>query len=200
MLSTGDIIKIVVAFIMPDSVVAQLVTHFIVGLGSDIDEQDTLDAADIGLGNAFDALKTRVADTVLGDTIKLSVWDPVLKQFDEKASKSTSLFDGTNIDEMLPHGAAAVFRMFTSVGRRQGRKFIPGFTESQQVEGTWNAAPITDMAICAARWDNKLVVDSTDVEVGVFNSVTESFEKFSGTVAANTIVGYQRRRKAGVGI
>ncbi len=200
MLSTGDVIKVVVAFTMPDSVVAQLVTHYLVGAGSDILESDALDDIDVALGFAWASIEARVHDGVLGDTIKLSVWDFTLNQFDEKASKSTSLFDGTSTDQMLPHGAAAVLRLFTAVGRRQGRKFIPGLAEAEQGDGTWGALTVTDLAICAARWDNVVTVDSTPVSAGVFNIITELFEIFSGTVAANTIVGYQRRRKAGVGI
>ena len=146
MLTQGDIIKIVIAFTMPDNVVAQLVTHYIVGAGSDVAISDALDDIETALGNAWDETAGNVADVVLGDTIKMSLWDATLKQFDEVASKATALFDGTNIGEMLPHGVAPVVRFFTAVGRRQGRKFIPGLVEGAQDEGDIGAGEVTALS------------------------------------------------------
>lgn len=200
MLSTGDIIKIVIAFTMPDNVVAQLVTHYIVKTGSDIAEGDTLDAIDTALATAWANIEDRIVDGVLGDTMKLSVWDAINEQFDEVASKSVTGFDGVSVAEMLPHGVAGVIRFFTAIGRRQGRKFIMGLTEGSQQDGDLEALAITDLSNFALAWDNNVTIDSTQIAMGVFNEVTGSLQQFINTVAVNTVVGYQRRRKAGVGI
>lgn len=199
-LSSGDIIKIVVAFSMPDEVVMQLVTHYLIGTGADVDEGDTLDAIETVLGVAWDHIDALVLNAVTGETIKLSLWDTVAKRFDEVATKSTAVFDGSGSGEMLPHGAAAVLRFFTNQGRRQGRKFVSGLLETQQLNGSWIATAVTALALFAADWINGVTVDSTNVNQGVFDQALESFKGFQQSSAVNTVVGYQRRRKAGVGI
>lgn len=199
-LSSGDVIRVVLAFTMPSEVVMQLVTHYLIGTGSDIDENDALDEIEAVLATAWANIEDDVVDSVLGQTLKLSLWDTVEKRFDEVATKAVTAFDGTSIEEMLPHGAAAVCRFFTSQGRRQGRKFISGLGEGQQHNGLLESAPLAALVLFAADWVLGVVVDSTNVNQGVYDTALESFKGFQQSVAVNTIVGYQRRRKAGVGI
>lgn len=200
MISSGDVLKIVIALVMPDNVIAQLVMNYIMTIGTDQDEDDVLGAIVTGLEGAWAHIEDEIVDGVQGDTAKLSLYDTVLDQWNELATVAVTGFDGTSVGEMLPHGAAAVCRFFTGVGRRQGRKFIPGLDESAQVDGTLVAGTVTDLVLFALDWDDVITFGDASFKPCVYNEETEDHEGFVGEAAVNTIVGYQRRRKAGVGI
>ncbi len=200
MITTGDVLRVVLSFLMPDNVIAQMVTHYVAGTGVEQDPDDVLTAITAQLLLGWEEVELIVSDVVTGDLLKLSVYDIVLDQWDEVATTSATAFDGLAAANMLPHGAAAVVRFFTDIGRRQGRKFIPGMGEPENVDGTWTAGTVTAMALFGAEWDDVVTVNGMPFTQGVYDAALESFEKFRQSIAANTIVGYQRRRKSGVGI
>jgi len=195
-----DVIRIVLAFLMPESQVAQLVMHYRVGPGSPTNVTDALDDINDVLALAWLIIDEYVAGTVLGQTLSMLKWNTTTKAFDGVGAIPVTQFDGTGVGEMLPHGVAGVLRFFTSVGRRQGRKFIPGLQENTQDEGSFTALVGTALALTAAAWDDNVTTTGGLLVPGVFRTSDESFEDFTKEVAANTIVGYQRRRKQGVGI
>lgn len=200
MIESGDVIKIVLPFIMPDNVIAQLVMNYIMTIGTDQDEIDVLDDILTQLLVAWLHIEDHVVDGVAGDVAKLSIYDTVLDQWDEKASQAMTGFDGASVGEMLPHGAAAVIRFFTEVGRRQGRKFIMGLDESSQVDGTLVASAVTDLVFFALDWDDVVTSGDASFKPCTYNELLEDHEGFVQSIAVNTVIGYQRRRKAGVGI
>lgn len=200
MITAGDVLKIVIALIMPDNVIAQLVLNYIMTIGDDQDPADVLIDIVAQLETAWAHIDGDVVDGVTGDTAKLSLYDTVLNQWDELAARSISGFDGTSVGEMLPHGAAGVVRFFTGVGRRQGRKFIPGLDESSQVDGTLTAGAVANLLLFGADWDDVVTSGGASFKPCVYNEALEDHEGFNQTFTVNTIIGYQRRRKSGVGI
>lgn len=199
-LVTGDIIKIVFSFDAPDAVVMQNVYHYLMISGDAEDAEDVLD--DIVAHHAVNhaLIDEDIVDGVTGDVAKLSLWDSVLSQWDEIAAVALALFDGEAVGDMLPHGAAFVVRFFTEVGRRQGKKFLGGYDETLQVDGTWVAGAVTRAALWAAGLNDDIGSGGAVFRAGVFDEGPLGFLRFLTSSAANTIVGYQRRRKAGVGI
>ncbi|MCK5566253.1 MAG: hypothetical protein KAJ07_13495, partial [Planctomycetes bacterium] len=108
MLTVNDIIRIVITLGMPESTIAQMVLHYRLNSGGDISVDDALAAIITSLETAWANIEAHVADTVLGQTAKLLLWDSALSRFDEKASDVITGFDGTSVNPMLPHGTAAV--------------------------------------------------------------------------------------------
>lgn len=200
MINAGDVLKIVIAYNMPEGVIAQLVTNYIMTIGDPQDEADVLDDIVVNMETAWAHIEDHVVDGVTGDTAKLSVYDTVLDQWNEKASVAVDNMDGLGLGEMLPHACAAVIRFFTGVGRRQGRKFLMGLSEASQEDGVLDVAVLAALTLFAADWDDVVDSGGASFKPCVYNELLEDHEGFLQTFAINTILGYQTRRKAGVGI
>lgn len=201
----NDILRIVLHFIMPDSVVAQLVWHYLVTNGTGGDPATILTAIEGGLNVAFNFIEEDMSNQVESTEIDLLKWDTVNNRFDGIVSSAAVGVTGTNLNEMLPHGDAALVKLFTEVGRRQGRKFIPGYTEEAQDEGSLLGVAVTRLISFAGAFNNDVVSGGITLSPGNFNvepasPLFETFAEWSNTSSISTIVAYQRRRKAGVGI
>lgn len=205
MLDLNDVIRIVVTLTMPDSVLAQLVYHYLVVAGSGADPATVLSAIATDLGGSFGFIEQDISDQVASSELEMFQWDFALDQFDGVASQALGNIAGTNANEMLPHGVAPVVKFFTETSRRQGRKFIPGYTEDTQDEGTLTGVVVTRLVTFATSFNDDIVSDGVTISPGNFNvdplsSLFETFAQWSNSSAIATIIGYQRRRKAGVGI
>jgi hypothetical protein len=82
----------------------------------------------------------------------------------------------------------------------QARKFIPGFDEGSIIDSTWESPALVNLAAFADQWVAELNMgDGASWDPGTMSEKWAGFVKFSGAVAVNTLAGYQRRRKPGVG-
>jgi len=109
---------------------------------------------------------------------------------------------GSEVTEMLPHGVAAVITAYTSHPRVRCRKFFPGLAEGDCSGSTLLPALQTDLTSMAALWLTGIVVTGAAKLYAQALSVSGAY---AGTVsplvaaAISPIMGYQRRRKPGVG-
>lgn len=201
----GDVIRVVAEWDIPDGTIAQLVWHYIGLSGSSAPDATVLTAVEFNLDNAWDSIVARIDDTVLGSTIEGFKWDFVLHQWDGIGTIPMVGIDGTAVDEMLPHGAAGLVKIFTTAARRQARKYVMGFGELAQGNGTLIPAAVTDLALFATDLDDDLFAGSLVMNFGVFNTdpLSDLFETFAvsaQSVQAEGIMAYQRRRRPGTGI
>lgn len=82
-----------------------------------------------------------------------------------------------------------------------GRKYVPGFTEDQQLSGNWQAGVVAVGVLLLVALATTVTesVSGGVLVPGVPSSKTEEFEPFLTTGFTTIIPAYQRRRKPGVG-
>ena len=200
-MSAGDIYKATATFVMPEATIAQWVWHYIQEVGDDVDLQVLADNIRSNVGQAMNEIEDHIIDTVVGDTLELALYDPVLGQFDTVAVSDLSGADGENaVDEMLPHQDAGVVKFFTEVARSIGKKFIFGLVETTQSGSIFIGAVVTAMAAFAAIFDADIAAGGELFRPGNFDVLLEVFRGWNGTVEANAVTGSQRRRRPGIGI
>lgn len=204
-INVNDILRVVLQFTMPGSTVSELVWHYLVTAGSGGADQDVIDDIVTAADLAFDNIVARMNNGIAGATADLFRWDSGLNRWDGLATGDATVIVATGANDMLPHGVAALVKFFTLVGRRQGRKFIPGFIETSQTGGEIVGAAVTDLVNFALDFHDDVVSAPVTLSPGNFNvdaasPLFETFAEWGGTIQIATTMAYQRRRKPGVGI
>lgn len=139
--------------------------------------------------SASGVLSVRVLTLNTDGTVKELIADEAVNEF------------GAGGTEMLPHGAAAVIRAATTDPRAFARRFIAGINEAQQTSSAWAAGTLTALAAFGVEWMAGPFANAIGglYSQGVLNILTGQFRECLGTVVVSGTVGYQRRRKPGVG-
>lgn len=203
--AVNDIIRVVAEWDIPDGTIAQLVWHMHGASGASATDAVVGAAVLAALEAAWLNIDQDVSDTVTGSLIEIYRRDLVNHRWDGIDSRPITAADGTDASSMISHGAAGLFKIFTSLSRRQGRKYLMGMTEGKQDDGTLNPAPLTNLALFAAALDNPVTAGALTLNYGNFNTdpsspFYETFATASGAVQAEGILAYQRRRRPGTGI
>lgn len=151
------------------------------------------------------AIDSSLSTSIHSTEVELFVWDAVLNRFDGTAQLGWTTFDGQEATEVLPNQNAILSKFFTAVGRRQGRKYIPGLAEAGVAGNALLAATIAAAAAWNAILDDALVTGTVTCTPCTFNTTIlsplfETTELFSGVTAVDTNPSSQRRRKPNVGI
>lgn len=110
----------------------------------------------------------------------------------------TNWAGGTATGDGLPQGNAAVLNFPTAQAGVQGRKYIGPLVENGQNNGILTAPLLADMATWAAEFLDGFIASTEDFLPGVMSTKLGHGVLLVSTVL-NAIVGYQRRRKSGVG-
>jgi hypothetical protein len=201
-ISNGDVLKIVASLVYPDDVIMMNVFHVVATtiVGDGAEDDVVLDLAQYAF-NIYNELAASVGEDMDDDILKMYVYDSIDEDFDEIGSSLWSL-GATQTGELLPHGVALMQTFYTIDPDVQGRKYWGGFTELDQVDGSW-ASQILANAVLAA---DEIVGTYVGVETGstyqpvVWSPTQLNAFLYSGVVISNSIVNYQRRRRPGVGI
>lgn len=198
----GTILRVVASLIFPDDVIMQNVFHLvlttIVGDGDD----DTVGAdMEEYIEDIYDEIASLIVATITTNTVIVYKWDPVDSDWDEVFVEDWN-FTPLNANDMLPHGVAAVQSFTTTDPDVRGRKFWGGITEFYQDESALSAAAITALIAAGVQVVGSFVapVGANVYTPGVWSPTEEAFFPYGGTVITNAVLGYQRRRKPGVGI
>lgn len=205
MIAVGDVLRVVLSFQLPDSVIAQIVWHYQAVSGTPETPESVLTFVANNTHNAFAGILADMSDQVQGLIFDMLQWDYTNDRWDGVAALVTTSLDGTSIQDMLPHGVAPMVSFLTDLGRRRGRKYLPGWTENSITDGAWIAADLTQMGTFALIFDNDISSATLLLEPGNFNvdplsAIFETFQPWNKTVLVNSFANYQRRRRPGVGI
>lgn len=205
MIVTGDIVKFVAKGVMASGNEWNWVYHYRAAGGTSETDLLVLTALRDHIDVAVIGLEPHTSDTLISTECELFVWDTVLNRFDGTAQIGWVTYIGANAAEVVPNQIAALIKSFTAVGRRQGRKYLPSFTETAQTANAWSGALLSALLVYAAIMDNLVAAGGFSMIGGVFNTTPlsalfETFEDFIGVVAADTNPSTQRRRKPNVGI
>lgn len=199
---TNAILRVVASMLMPNSVIAQNVFFalFLNDGGSDLEADVIGDLAD-WVDDILSQVETRMEQNIVPTDIRVYIYDAVDADWDEVGSDALT-YTPSSIDEMLPHGVAAIIYARTEDPDVLGMKYLAGFSEDSQADGSWGSGTTSAMLLAGAQWvtDHIGAASGSTFEPGVWSVAQSAFIGMSGVFGANGIVGYQRRRKAGVGI
>lgn len=198
----GTILRIVASMLWTDGNVNQNVFNAVVtGGGAPWDEADIIDDAVAWLDDMYANLTTHVVDTLDGNEVIVYEYDPVDDDWDEVASESWS-WNPSNAQEPLPRGVAGLVRLWTTDPDVQGKKYVPGTSESSLTDGLYNAGFLTALLGFAADWYLPFTgsVSGATWTPGIWSVVATVFKAGIDHIAASAIPAYQRRRKRNVGI
>ena len=201
-LSTNDILRVVVSLVLPDSVVAQNIFWVLFDNdGTSTDEDDVLDDLEDWIEGIYDNTKGSVSTAVSLDDMKVYVYDSVDDDFDEVGDRTVTTV-GTSGTELLPHGVAVVTNIGTTNPDVQGRKYWAGFTEGLNDDGYIVSTAVASFALQAGDVITPFTGAATGSTFtpGVYSITRSAFFASNGEAGTNLLLGYQRRRKPGVGI
>lgn len=132
---------------------------------------------------------------------KSELWDDVTQAFDLYTEASVSGLVGSQVAHAVSGGVAAVLAVPIVGGGRSARKFIGGFSEAGIADGSWNSFVISALAQFGINWVLGYVAPMTyTFAPRIYRHATKEFAELTPTVNIDTLAGYQRRRKPGVGI
>lgn len=195
-----NIYRVRINWSLPQAVEAQSVYTFKCTSAGGGDTEDWLADFITNQETAWAAIEDYVTDEVESTTTELAELDPVTDEWNTiEVLNSSTLVGAAAIGDMLPHGNSPIVRFFTAVAKRQAKKFLVGFLESTCSDSILTVAVEAALAVWAVLVDNSITEGGNTLVAGVYND-TLGFKGLSQTAEVNTITGYQRRRKPGVGI
>ncbi len=200
-IASGTVLRVVASLLFPDNVIAQNVFNLVVTdlVTSDDEEDVVLDCVDY-IEALYTAIRTVMFNGLESSDVKVYEFDPLDNDWDEVGTGANTI-TYTGAAEMVSHGVAAVVHMRTIDPDTQGTKYLGGFVESSYNASNIGAPTLTALAAFLVTWYTPFSGAATG---GDFSPVVWSP---TGTVArlaresgyVNGQVGYQRRRKPGVG-
>lgn len=198
----GDILRVVAVMVWDDGGIAQNVFNAIVsGGGGPYDDLDIVDDAEAWLDDMYANITARCPTELDGSEVRVYKYDTINDDWDEVGSGVWG-WNPTAVDSQLPRGVAALINAKTIDPDVNGKKYIAGFTELQNVEGLWDAGPLASLVLFAVDWTTGFTGGTSGAtwDPGIWSVVNTALYLMSGTEIIPTIPAYQRRRKQGVGI
>lgn len=198
----GTILKIAANIVLNDEQEAINVFWTLLGdnVGSGpLEDSDILAAAGNYIDALYDNIKIDISDTVWAGIVEVWAVDPVDGD-QTPIGDDLAIWVGGNVGDAFPNGVAAICSMKTEDTDVTGRKFLPGYTEAAFTDNNMDATSLARLILFAADWASDYV-DPNDVvlEPGIWSQTKLDFVAATGITVVNTIAGYQRRRKPGVG-
>lgn len=201
-IASGTILKVVASILMPDNVIAQNVFYTIVtDLVTSDDEADVVDDLVTWVEAMYDEIATGISDECAASDVKVYEYDPADPDWDE-VGVAVWVDTFALVTDMLPHGAAQIIYAKSTNPDVQAGKYIAGLGELTCVGSDLDNGAITRGLAFAGEWVAQFVGLETGgtFDPGVWSTARTEFLLFNGNVILNGLVGYQRRRKPGVGI
>jgi hypothetical protein len=200
--SDGAILRVVASMLFPDSVIAQNVFYAVFAdTGGSDDEDDVVSDLVDWCEAMFGEITGMIVNDVTTSEIQVYEYDAGDDDWDEVGSASWSV-TFTDTADMMPHGVAAVLHNKTSDPDTWATKYIGGLGETQALDSDIIAGALADLADFVTDWNTSFIGAATGGTFGpgVWSEKDTVFKLFNGTGSVNGILGYQRRRKPGVGI
>jgi hypothetical protein len=197
----GDTVRITLTFRLAQNTLAQNVFHWRLNSGGPVSNSAMVNEALAwvgdwgtkwaGMATTDSTLVALEVHTVSGPGLTQFIGDAILNIIGLRPNKD------------LPQGDAAVMRARVSGSNGQARKFLAGISEDDQEAGIISALPLVQMLQMGQLWVSawtQAAGTTLDMTPGVYNVVVQAFREMAGGFFVNQIIGYQRRRKEGVGL
>lgn len=201
-ISEGTILRIVGSMLFPDSVIAQNVFNAVLTTagGSSAEVDVVADMAD-WLEDMYFHLLAYISDTATSTDVKVYEYDDIDDDWDEVGSDTWTAAFG-NAEQMLPNGVAVIVHARTTDPDVQGTKYLGGMGEDRVHENDIAGALATVALDFLDEWITPFVGSASGATFTpvIWSPTGTVAVAMSGTGYVNAQVGYQRRRKPGVGI
>jgi len=197
----NDILKVVATMVWTDGNIMQNVFNALIDGGTGpFDDDDIVADAVSWMDNIYQNITANISDEVDGSQVQVYKYDAGDDDWDEVGTGAFT-WNPAAAPDQLPRGVAAMIYARTSNADVQGKKYFGGFTEDAVTNGLYSAAQVTQLLACAADWVIDFVGSDSvaDWNPGVWSPTDLALYLMSGSVGANVIPAYQRRRKRGVG-
>lgn len=203
----GDVVKVVQNIELPDLVIAQNVYHWQLNdpTPDNPSNAQIVSALDTRLDDMYSQIDDAIINTAQVSDFRVErvEWNVDLWETVENVGIGDLNLTGLLAGAGLPHGCAATVTAYTSRPQTRGRKFFPAFYEAGAADSTWTGTVLGWMTQYALSWlTDQVVVGSAELVPVVVGQSGPSAGLIYPLIATaiNAIVGYQRRRKPGVGI
>lgn len=202
----NDVLRVRAIIEMPDLVQAQNVYYW------QLDDPTPNNPTNAQIETALDTKVTAMYTDLVGsitdeeevDHIEIErvEWDVDHWETVENLTDKSILVTGSGDFDMIPHGGAGVVTGNTARPQTRARKFLPGLLEAQITESTMGGSMLAAIGAFAVEWllDQlvtgaaylvPVVLGQSGASAGLIYPITEA--------VISSIIGYQRRRKPGVG-
>jgi hypothetical protein len=198
----GTILKVAQNILLPDTQTAVNVYWAVLaedGGSGPLEEEDILEAAANWMDDLYSEIVDNIANTVIGTLVEVWEVNPADGDLTPIGDEATT-WVGAHTGDALPNGVASINAMKTSNTDVTGRKFIPGIGEINATDNDLTSGALARSVLYAVAWATQFIdANSVTFTPGVWSMTKLNFFLATGTVIANAILGYQRRRKPGVG-
>lgn len=198
--SPGDHLRLTVSSTMPLASIAQNVYYARVDSLGGGDDNTVLFDLKLWVESIYLQLRPIISDKVTQVLLEVAI--QALGGAITPVGSQTLSIVGAAAAQMASHGVAGQSNMVLDGGGRPSIKFWPGVNEAGIEDGEFLSFDINIMLAAAAAivLGPNLVGTLGSYTPGIVTGDTLNFKTFTGTIAAKTLPGYQRRRKPGVGI
>jgi hypothetical protein len=193
----GAVLRAVATFSLGTGTKAQNRYHMAMMTDDPVADSDVVDAALNWIEAIMAPMENDISNTVSLD--KVEVYEAVEGDW-QPLGEVIGTFAGAGTNERLPSGCAGIL---TASKERSGyldRKYIAGFTEACVNGDNWGSSTVDHMEAAATVWVTYWE-DTNGVEL---QPLSVNYKTGIGTFlvsgGASYRVGYQRRRKPGVGL
>lgn len=201
--TNGDVLKLVLEFVLSDGTIAQNVFHFLCNFTGTPTNGEVRAACEQYLEDIYNAVSTYLSQdfTINPGQVDKVAWDATEGRWEVVANYGTvtPTITHTNTDDPFPNQIAPVMVANTGRPKSKGRKFLMGFVETAADGGDLVSGAMTALGNALSAYVADETVAGTDVlsPAVVRQGVNSILEFGDGTVSS--IVGTQRRRKPGEG-
>lgn len=204
-LNQDDVVRVAMTMVGPQASIAQNVWHYVMTGGAGAAEGDFTDAVETNVNSMFLEIDSFLSNTWEWTFLEFWVRDAVNQVWNGIGTEVLSGLVGLAADSPIPHGAAAVGTVITELQRRQGRTFLAGPQRDSVDEGLFDASFVVAFILYLAEFVADITPTGGTFEWCTYNTTPGSIYEetpsvFAGVLNFNNIVGYQRRRKPGVGL
>lgn len=198
----NTVLRVVASMLLPDQVIAQNVFYLMFkDTGASADADDLLSDLVDYIEGVYYEFRGYMNTSAIAAGIQVYMYDAGDDDWDEVGALpwADSFADA---GEMLPHGASVILHAKTTDPDVQATKYIPTLGESACENSDLSPTGITAAILMVVDWvqDDVGALTGGDLQPGVWSPTNSAFFHFNNVGVVNHIIGYQRRRKPGVGI
>ena len=196
--TTGDILEASFRFAQAGANRAMNVFNYAVIDNDGLTNQEFFDALTDDIAAIWNLwLASFLTSNIRGTTAVWRYWNPVTAAWVQIAESDFNVI-GVSLNDGLSVGAAAVIHLPHAGGGRSGRKFIYGLSEGVATHSQINTIP----AVALAGFGADVAAIISDISASIQPVVLhgdKSYHAMTGVAIVDPRVGYQRRRKQGIG-
>lgn len=158
---------------------------------------DVIDACTNWVIALMDNMVAELSDQLTLEKVEVYIWE--LTEWNP-VGVGTTAWAGESTSPRMPAGMSVMMRAYKPRSGYADRKFLPGLTEASAFGDELSGAIVTTAALAAADWITSYS-DPNGVDLlGVYWNRVQHVAVVYVSSSVATQMGYQRRRKPGVGL